>query len=452
VNQNQVLPHRGQFVFALCVYSALAVYGSLVPLTYQQVSWSEAIRRFAAIEYLRLGIESRADWVANILLFVPIGFLALGALLLDRSGKLRAVLCAVAVLLACVLASAAIEFTQIWFPPRTVSQNDIVAETLGGALGIGVWLAVGPRLVAWLRDCLARSQPGDRLDRLLQVYFVGLVIYSLLPLDLTISPAELWHKYREGKVQLVPPITGWGSLERWYDIVVDIIVLIPVGMLTATALMPRGTRVRPFGRSVLGGLLIVCGLEFGQLFVYSRFSSTLDLLTGTAGVAGGAWLMGRLRGAATVNSTVTAPRWTTAAPLLLMTVAYSGLLLAIFWAPFDFTTDADLVRRRVQGFFRVPFSALYWGSEFHAVTQVLRKLLLFAPLGALGYRATQDLASRGMQRTMGWFLLFCVAFLPGLAIEIGQLFLPEHVPDLTDVLLYVCGALAGIFACRWVAG
>ena len=57
------------------VYLAFVVYGSLVPLRYQSLPWEQAVARFQAMPYLTLGIASRADWVANLLLFVPLGFL-----------------------------------------------------------------------------------------------------------------------------------------------------------------------------------------------------------------------------------------------------------------------------------------------------------------------------------------------------------------------------------------
>ena len=42
--------------------------------------WDEAVARFGAIPFLKLGIGSRADWMANLLLFIPLTFLWMGAL------------------------------------------------------------------------------------------------------------------------------------------------------------------------------------------------------------------------------------------------------------------------------------------------------------------------------------------------------------------------------------
>ena len=59
-------------------YLVFVVYGSLVPLDYTPVPWDEAVERFRNIRFLQLGIGSRADWVANLLLFIPLTFLWLG--------------------------------------------------------------------------------------------------------------------------------------------------------------------------------------------------------------------------------------------------------------------------------------------------------------------------------------------------------------------------------------
>ena len=97
-------------------YTLFVIYGSLVPLNYQHHSWQEAFEAFRNIRYLNLGIGSRADWVANILLFVPLAFLWLGTLWHSKNIVWR-VVATLSVLLACSGLRLGIEFTQIFFPP-----------------------------------------------------------------------------------------------------------------------------------------------------------------------------------------------------------------------------------------------------------------------------------------------------------------------------------------------
>lgn len=51
---------------AALMYTAFVLYGSLVPLEFRAIPWDEAVARFGAIPLLKLGIGSRADWVANL--------------------------------------------------------------------------------------------------------------------------------------------------------------------------------------------------------------------------------------------------------------------------------------------------------------------------------------------------------------------------------------------------
>lgn len=128
-------PRRGHYALAAVAWTAFAVYGSLVPLQYRHVAIDEALERFRHLPPLWFGMGTRADWVANILLFVPLTFLWMGALVCDRRPAARLV-AALLLLPAAAVAAVALEFTQIWFAGRTVSRNDIVAEGIGALLGV----------------------------------------------------------------------------------------------------------------------------------------------------------------------------------------------------------------------------------------------------------------------------------------------------------------------------
>src|SRR5687767_3277481 len=111
-------------------FLAVAIYGSYVPWNYAPIDWNTTLERFGQTPYLNLGVGHRADWVANILLFVPLGFCGLAILTLGEPSPLRRTLAFGGVVcLGCFL-SLGIEFGQIWFPLRTVSQNDVLAELL----------------------------------------------------------------------------------------------------------------------------------------------------------------------------------------------------------------------------------------------------------------------------------------------------------------------------------
>jgi len=77
---------------------------------------------------------------ANAMFFVPLG--AIAVLLLGRSRWVLAVA-------AGLVASAAIEAAQaIALPGRTAALSDVVANTVGAALGVGLVLALGRAITA----------------------------------------------------------------------------------------------------------------------------------------------------------------------------------------------------------------------------------------------------------------------------------------------------------------
>lgn len=425
-NPRRLLP------LAALVYTAFVLYGSLVPLEFRAIPWDEAVARFTAIPFLKLGIGSRADWVANLLLFIPLTFLWMGALA-AAAGRARAVLMALMLIPAAAALSFGIEFTQLFFPQRTVSQNDIFAETLGGIVGVLVWWGSGGRFVDWLQSWQQIHARAALAERLAWVYLAGVLVYNVLPLDLTISLVEIFHQWRDGKVNLVP----FGRLPddaayALYEIATDALIWTPLALLWRLDGTRSAGRVwgMTFGAATL--------LEFMQIFVYSRVSDVTDLFTAAAGAALGVWVGGRL--AARVAPASRMPSWSVWLPFALA-AGWVALLLFVFWFPFDFRTDGAFIKSRLDFMQRVPFEVYYFGTEYRAITEVLRKTLFFAPLGAL-------LAWGVARQPWRWRSpLFALAMLvlvgmPAV-VELGQLMLPHKIVDMTDWFLESLGAGLG---------
>ena len=101
-------------------------------------------------------------------------------------------------------------------------------------------------------------------------------------------------------------------------------------------------------------------------------------------------------------------------------------------------------RARYAGFWTVPFASLYHGSEYNAVSEVLRKTIMFGVFATLCTRAVLALSLPATIRRL--FLVVVVLIAAGLAgaIELAQVFLPPHVPDITDVILAAIGAIVGM--------
>ena len=59
---------------AWLAWTAFIVYGSLLPFDFQPVPLDRAWALFRQAPFLVLGVESRADWIANGVLYAPVGF------------------------------------------------------------------------------------------------------------------------------------------------------------------------------------------------------------------------------------------------------------------------------------------------------------------------------------------------------------------------------------------
>lgn len=446
----------GLLRWLLAAYALFVVYGSLVPLNFHPLPLAEAWQHFVDAPFLLLGIGSRADWVANLLLFVPLAFLA-RAVLPAPAGPLGALLLPLGLWGGCTLLAAAIEFTQVFFPGRTVSLNDPLAESLGAAIGLGVHRGAGRALLAWLEGWWTAETGRPLVSRLLHGYLVALLVMAMMPLDLTISPVEMYHKAREGRVVLMPfSDTPHEPAQAVYDLVTDVLVWLPVGLLWRWG----GLAVAQVaGR----GLLVAAAIELLQLFVYTRVSATTDVLTAGLGCVIGAWLGGwgrpaGLAGQPAAGAPVAAgPAGLTGrpgpagAPLARAPWGWlCGLWLVVtlgaFWFPFDVRLDGAWLAQRLADAWRVPFSSYYQGTEYHALNELLRKLLFFAPGGLLWARHVADRPA--WQRAAALRMAPWLACALALLVEGGQILLPDKVADLTDAAIEASGACLGLILGR----
>ncbi len=444
-------PRRGHYAMFFLGFLAFAIYGSLVPLDFHPRTFAEAWSRFQNIPYLHVSLAGRGDWVANILLFVPIAYCGLGALVCDRLSKAGAVPTAILTIIFCIALSLGIEFTQIWFPPRTVSQNDILAESIGSLAGVGLWCAVGQMTTAWLRSFSTRRSPQQRFDRLLQVYLAGLCLYSVFPLDLTINPHEVWRKYEEGKLRAVPFVHLEYDPQDCFALVTDVLVFVPVGMFAARFLTCREQPVRSLGQSWLLGMGLAVAIELAQVFVYSRIADTTQLISAAVGIAAGAkWRRAQARSPEVLPVATAGAGHKWALAWLGAAAAYAVVLAVVYVLPFPLIDDPQRIARRWHFFFGVPLTSLYWSSEYNAVVQVLRDLFLFAPLGVAAARFATLAGVSQRRRVAVLALALTMSVLLALGIEIAQIWRDQTTANLTDVVIDSLGVVAGMFLTLWV--
>lgn len=412
---------RRHFAWLTLGFLALAVYGSLVPFAYQPFPLDDAVARFREVTAKPVRVESRSDWAANILLFLPLGFLAVGALAVDRSW-FAALLAALVVVPVCGGLSAAIEFVQIFFPPRIPSINDMAAETLGGATGALLWLAVGAQLTRRLRQFWMGMGEQGPAGLLLPLYLIFLVLYQALPFDLTISPVEIYHKYKEGRLVLWPFAEVAGNpFEAIQKHLINLFFFLPVGVLLAGLPSPAWRQRSSWLRILLLGAGLAALVEVVQLVVLSHTTKSSDVLVGCFGVLFG-WVMGVSCGVPSAGRVGRVLLW----------IGYLALLVFVSWQPFDFEFSWAMAMKRLGQLSWVPFVDYFEGDYLHALEQFVEKTLLFVPLGAL---LAPLLPEAGHPRR--WAPAVLASLLLELCLEGGQIFLPTRYPSISDVLVAV---------------
>jgi len=421
-------------------YLLFVIYGSLVPLEYRARPFAEAWQQFLNIRYLELGIESRSDWVANLLLFIPLSFLWLGIFWPRRSIFVK-VLASVVLFAASVSLATGIEFTQIYFPPRTVSFNDIFAESMGALTGIFLWWSYGEKALHWFSGW---HGAGDRLNlarRILYVYLFILFGYSLMPLDLTLSLGELFDKWKEGRLILTPFGYAYPSTPMLiYGFFTETLIWLPVGFLWQ--LCTTKGKLTTWCYAILAAVL----LEMMQLFVYTRITDITDILSAALGAGIGTLLAARLHAAKPIRESGITRAFHISPWFFIWSVLFSvwcGVILFSFLYPFNFIADIEVVKERFLAFRReVPFQSYYFSTEYVAITALLRKITLFIPLGALLALVVSKI-SHPFWRRIGLLGSFTLILLFAYGVEIGQLFLADRVASNTDWFLEMLGGAIG---------
>ena len=363
------------------------VYGSLVPLDFHPLPIDAAWQRLLQAPMLKLGVESRADWVANGVLYLPVGFLTTGLLMGRRAGAGRRLLAgALGLVFGCALAGA-VEFAQTAFPPRSVSRNDLLAEAIGSALGMLGALAGADRF----RLLLAGYGLGGRLlaRRLAWFYALAFPALALFPFDLLLSTAEWQAKLGGGLVGwwLADSSRELGAVKLLAKLAVETLAVLPLGALWAAWQPGPAPGLQTHGqhpgllRCALLGALLGGLIEALQLSMASGQSQGVSVLTRSLGFTLGALAWQRHPSMTAEGLRAQVRQWTT--PILLallpLLALYNGAWRGPWLAP-------GLALRRLQNDISfIPFFYHYYTTEMHAVISLVAVSLSYAPLGALGW-------------------------------------------------------------------
>ena len=256
---------------------------------------------------------------------------------------------------------------------------------------------------------------------LLGAYILLLLIVQVFPPNITISPVELYHRYKAGLVRPWPfaywvadPTAGVKkALEgaAWF---------LPVGLLAARVRRWQAGAGRAAWEVFTLGLGTAAAAEFLRLFVVTHSCDATDVATNGAAVLAG-WAVA-LPGRRPAVSVLAASGWVIA-------------LTYLNWFPFDFHFDgASWDRLREISW--VPFADYMRSSYLYTAQGTADKVMQFVVLGVL-LALIRRSAGIGAWATVAATGVLAVVF------EAGQIFLPTRFCSVTDVLVETASASLG---------
>jgi hypothetical protein len=410
------------FVTLTILYGLAVIYSSLIlgpdGLHYIAISPGEAWRKFVAISYVDNASDQRADWIANLMMIIPLSYFLSGALAFQKrsiSQKRAAIIAFV----ACIFFILDVKYAQLFFPPRTVTLNYILAQSIGALVGIVLFRAVRLRIYPKLLDMY---ENGEGLVIVLGAYTLLVTSYFLMPFDLALTPDDLAGRLSNMPLALIPG-AGHDPAYRTFLILADAASTVPVGMFLA--ITGRDLSARSL---MLRGVGLVVPVTILTMFVLSATPFALSLVTRMAGVGVGIWFMSALKGKDLWKRHYSYARYVPAAfAIHVLIVALASGLLTSQWQGLD-RAFGGLEPRQL-----LPLWSLYIVTKAEAAQNFVETFLLFAPIGAMIW------LRRGFWSKGAGFSGF-LAFTFSLLCEVARLLKPGLAPDFTDPFIAAVGA------------
>lgn len=427
---------RSRFLFAALVCALLIAYGSFIPFHWRPIPFDEALRRFLQIPYLALGAQDRADWVANALLYLPLGWLVAAAFSPRADRSCTGCVLALTVALGAVWA-VAVEFGQLYFPGRTVSLNDVIAEIIGTFLGAGAWILLAAHWRQWWQRLLGGGHFSARAA--LVGYGAAYLALALVPFDFVLSAPELAAKLDSDLYGSWIAGVGCRGMPCSLRLGVEAALVVPLGWWWAAR--EKGGAGGLLSAALIG-LALGGAIEGLQLLLISGVSQGASIASRGAGMLIGAWLHAhRDRIAAIDLQRVGRPLVIAATVPYLWAVAYVNRWFTHGWLD----PASGIARLDGEQLSLIPFYYQYFTSEANAIRSALIHAALYVPVGVAVW-----LWSRPRQAAPVWIAPLAAACIAAIA-ETGKLFIPKHHPDYSDVLFGAGAAWAVAWLLRAIS-
>ncbi len=369
------------------LYIIFIIYGSLIP-------WSGwRLPRANILDYFRPPTAqelSRKEFVANVLIYVPLGLLLVSSV--GQPNRLRVIALAT---LGGGLFSFAMEALQAYVPSRGTSSGDVIANTAGTLLGatlsglIDVATPLQRRIEQWREEV----RPGDTVNAALWTLGVW-VAAELSPFVPVLNRAEL-------RANLIPAWRVLHRLEdlRLYQVAAYALYLAGLLLLVRMVTKPGGRAVWWFV-TVAGCVLAVKPLVYKQ-------SLWLEALAGYAVVLILSPLLLRWQSPASAAAVMLLAGF-----VLQEAEPRAGPLHRFNWLPFSEHRQVPLV----------------------AIGNILGTLWPFMALGCLAMLVFRLCLVRRVM-LLGGLAVFAIVF----TAEWWQTTLPGRYGDITTVMLAAAG-------------
>lgn len=436
--------HATAFLLAALLYAILLVYASLIPFVLRPRSLETAWAEFLAIPFLELGPESRADWIANLVAYAPLAFLIAAAPGARAAAAVRSSALLAAIVL-CLALAVVVEFAQIFFAPRTVSLNDLLAETIGTVAGALAGWAAAPRSATLLAALRRGGRPALRV--LAGVYCLAYLALSLFPYDFVIAGHELQLRlaFVSDRLWSVPEAER-SVFHALAVLGLSVVAMMPVGALVARTGRANGDGL---GRALAAGLLLGLLIEGSQALLLSGVGDVISILArGLGAVLGAVALMILRRADLPRLRRRLRPLAPLAVPPYLVLLAAVNDLLAGGWL------GAAQAASKLGDLSFMPFYYHYYTTEAVALASAASRFAMYLPVGALLWLWRRPGAPGGGPIAGGAATAALIAGLVSAVFEGARLFKPDLRPDPTNVL--IAAAAAGItyavlgFGWRWL--
>ena len=416
--------HRTAYLSGAVLYTLTLLYaGTIVGpsgFNYVPLPLPEAFSRFTAIVLTVDSLPRRADWVWNVLLLAPLGFLLLGGLWRRESigAAARATL---AGLLLCFVVILAVTFAQLFFPPRGATLTTILARGFGAILGAGLyWI--------WCLRPVGRARPMESLAFVLWLYTIAILVFMLMPLDFALSANDLARQVeRLPDILARLPADGRPLLVKAAVIAAGTLMTVPIGMLLTLKGGGRLTAGRSTSEATFIGVLMMIAVLGLSALVMSAAPTVFSLTWRTLGIVIGAGFIRWLsrRDLEPVTAWLSRMSLWALPPYLLVLAAANGLA-SPRWLSVEEAIQA------MNGLGLLPLNGYTVVPKAAAARNIVTHAVMYAPVGVI-------LWLRWPSRRARWAAAILAAIL-ALIVEAARYLKPGLEGDINAVAVAAAAA------------